>query len=139
MILSVSITNLPGFIQTNIPEKANNRNCHLPFHAFGILHCAVVICTFYANLLSCTSSHNRIPRRRIASFAPSTETQSFGLYPSLKISSRVCQDSTAHLTLAGMWEISLKADASSRLSISSSEASFFIILKNRSLSSICLI
>lgn len=49
-------------------------------------------------------------------------------YLSFSASESVRQPSIAHFTLAGMWEISLRADASSRLSISSSDASPLIIL-----------
>lgn len=49
-------------------------------------------------------------------------------YLSFNASESVRQPSVAHFTLAGIWEISLRADASSRLSISSSDASPLIIL-----------
>lgn len=49
-------------------------------------------------------------------------------YLSFNASESVRQPSIAHFTLAGIWEISLRADASSRLSISSSDASPLIIL-----------
>ena len=49
-------------------------------------------------------------------------------YLSFSASESVRQPSIAHFTLAGMWEISLSAEASSRLSISSSDASPLIIL-----------
>lgn len=49
-------------------------------------------------------------------------------YLSFSASESVRQPSIAHFTLAGIWEISLRADASSRLSISSSDASPLIIL-----------
>lgn len=49
-------------------------------------------------------------------------------YLSFNASESVRQPSIAHFTLAGIWEISLRAEASSRLSISSSDASPLIIL-----------
>ena len=49
-------------------------------------------------------------------------------YLSFSASESGRQPSIAHFTLAGIWEISLRADASSRLSITTSDASNLIIL-----------
>lgn len=61
-------------------------------------------------------------------FVPPRNPSAVFFYFSFKASESVLQPSIAHFTLAGICEISLRADASSRLSISSSDASPFIIL-----------
>ena len=55
------------------------------------------------------------------------------IYPFFNVSSRVRQESTAHFTLAGMWEMLFSAIASSSSSSSSSSViSPLIILRNKS-------
>lgn len=95
---------------------------------------AELIKTYNNNL---TLTRDKLPDfTHLASSIKDTEEKSaenslsgiFIPYLSFSASESVRQPSIAHLTLAGIWEISLRADASSRLSISSSDASPLIIL-----------
>lgn len=95
---------------------------------------AELIKTYNNNL---TLTRDKLPDfTHLASSIKDTEEKSaesslsgiFIPYLSFSASESVRQPSIAHFTLAGIWEISLRADASSRLSISSSDASPLIIL-----------
>lgn len=95
---------------------------------------AELIKTYNNNL---TLTRDKLPDfTHLASSIKDTEEKSaervlsgiFIPYLSFNASESVRQPSIAHFTLAGIWEISLRADASSRLSISSSDASPLIIL-----------